>query len=149
MSDNWLQFISVDPTWQPTPGAADSAAAFLRALAPDSDEINAEFKDEVEFFHPGANWSGVECPSCGADAEGWWDDAMGVAAERGFADLTVAAPCCGAKTSLSDLRYVWPAAFGRFVLEAMNPNISEITAEQERRLADRLGTEFHTVWVHI
>ncbi|NZD50784.1 hypothetical protein [Rhizobium leguminosarum] len=44
-------------------------------------------------------------------------------------DINTVAPCCGATVSLNDLRYVWPAAFGRFALEAHNPGIGDTTWE--------------------
>ncbi|WSH63252.1 hypothetical protein U8Q05_16350 [Rhizobium ruizarguesonis] len=47
----------------------------------------------------------------------------------GFKDLNTVAPCCGATVSLNDLRYVWPAAFGHFALEAHNPGIGDTTWE--------------------
>ena len=134
MSDNWLKFIPVDPSWQPTPDAADQAAELLASMAPDG-EISVDFMEKIELFHPYGNWSGVECPSCGADAEGWWGDAVSRAAELDFTKLEVTTPCCGSTVSLNDLHYVWPTAFGRFVLEAMNPNIENTTAEQGRRLS--------------
>src|SRR5262249_33304393 len=76
MSDNWLQLIPTDPDYQPTPEAAERAREHLAALTPDADEVSAEFKESVEFFHPGANWSGVRCPRCDADLEDWWDSAL-------------------------------------------------------------------------
>jgi hypothetical protein len=149
MSDNWLQFIPVDPNWIPTPAAAERAVALLSAIAPQAEEVNAEFKEQVEFFHPHSNWEGVECPVCGADIESWWDEAMEAASQSGFTDLTVNTPCCGAATSLNDLRYAWPAAFGRFVIEAMNPNIRDTTPEQDGAMAECVGSALRKVWVHI
>jgi hypothetical protein len=149
MSDNWLKFVPVDPTWQPTPEAADRTAALLAAMAPGSDEIKISFNDKVELVHPYANWSGVKCPSCGADADGWWSDAVERAGELDFAELEVTTPCCSATVSLNDLSYVWPAAFGRFVLEAMNPNIGDTSIEQDRSLSECIGMELRKVWVHL
>ncbi len=121
----------------------------LRAFAPEADEVKAKFLDRTKFFDPGANWSGVECPLCGADAEAWWGEAMGDAYDGQFRDLAVTAPCCGGLTSLNELVYGWPAAFGRFVLEAINPNISDVTPDQERQLAEVLGLELRKVLKHM
>ena len=71
------------------------------------------------------------------------------AVKQSFGDLVVETPCCGLQTSLNDLHYIWPAAFGRFVLEAMNPNIGDTTAEQERALSDALGLPLRKVLVHL
>lgn len=149
MSDNWLQFIPSDPQFQPSSEAAEQARALLASFVPQSDEVLALFKNSTEFFHPGANWSGVECSACGADAEPWWQEAMDVASQSHFKNLIVTAPCCGAHVSLNELRYVWPAAFGRFALEAMNPNIRDLAPAQESRLSELVGQNLHKVWVHL
>lgn len=146
MSDDWIQFVPADPKAQPTKEAADKAVRLLKSFAPDADEVTATFTEDTEFFHPGVNWSGVRCPVCGADVELWWEDAMD---RESFSDLTVQTPCCRSHTSLNDLHYVWPAAFGRFVVEAMNANIGETTAEQERALSDALGLQLRKVLVHL
>ena len=104
MSDNWLQFVPVDPQFLPSADAAEVARRLLAEFAPDSESVTASFKDHIEFFHPMGNWSGVECPSCGADAEPWWLEAMQNGAETHFENLLVTAPCCGARVSLNEVR---------------------------------------------
>jgi hypothetical protein len=146
VSDNWLQFVPIDPNWQPTLEAADRAVALLTTMADDPDAVEASFKDSVEFVYAWSNWSGVKCPSCGTDLEEWWWEALGKAHEdSGFNDLNVVAPCCGAPTSLNDLDFEWPVGFGRFVLEAMNPGFIP-SEEQERELAECLGVKLRVVW---
>jgi hypothetical protein len=149
MSDNWLRYVPVDPQLQPSPLAAKAAEALLVAFFPEAEEVNSEFTESVAFIDPGANWSGVQCPCCGADAQAWWDDAMSVAADAGFTSLSVRASCCGAMTSLNAMRYVWPAAFGRYVIEAMNPNVKSLSANQLSQLATTLGGPITEVAVHI
>jgi len=149
MSDNWLQFVPIDPIFQPSLEAAERARALLASFTPEAEEVLASFKDQVEFFHPGSNWSGVECPACGADAEPWWEDAMSAASDSGFADLAVITGCCGAELSLNELRYVWPAAFASFVLEAMNPGVQDLSPAQEQQLTATLGCKLTKIWVHI
>ena len=149
MSDNWLQFIPVDPTYQPAEEAAECARALLAKFTPVADEINAEFKVTTEFFHPGSNWSGVRCPLCGADAQEWWEAAMDAASKRDFADLKATAHCCGASVSLNDLNYTTPAGFASFVLEAMNPNVRDLQPDQQAQLQTILGCELRRIWVHL
>jgi hypothetical protein len=115
----------------------------------DADEVTALFTDAVQFFHPGSNWEGVLCPVCGADAESWWEDAASAGSQRGFDTLLVTAECCGAQVSLNDLNYVWGAAFGRFALEAMNPNIRELSPDQALQLDNAVGHPLGKVWVHL
>jgi hypothetical protein len=149
MSDNWLRYVPVDPQFQPSPLAAKAAEALLISFLPEAEEVNSEFTESVAFIDPGANWSGVQCPCCGADAQAWWDDAMSVAAEAGFTSLSVRASCCDAMTSLNAMHYVWPAAFGRYVIEAMNPNVKSLSAIQLDLLAATLGCAVTEVAAHI
>ncbi|WP_245497711.1 hypothetical protein [Rhizobium leguminosarum] len=111
------------------PGKRHKSGLLAGNNRPGADEVKSSFEDEVRFYDPGENWSGVECSACGADAEEWWGEAMETASADGFKDLVTVAPCCGATVSLNDLRYVWPAAFGRFALEAHNPGIGDTTWE--------------------
>jgi hypothetical protein len=149
MSDNWLQFVPTDPTYRPSLDAAQAARSLLVAMAPRSDEVNVKFLDKIEFFHPGSNWSGVKCNACGADAESWWKKAMATAARNNFKALSVTAPCCGAHTSLNDLTYVWPAGFASFAIEAMNPNIDDLSDLHQKELATCLGCDLRKIWMHI
>ena len=137
------------PTARPTHEAADRAVQLLRTFAPRADYVSAQFKDKIEFFDPGANFSAVRCPGCGADAEPWWTQAMNLAYETSFTQLDVTTPCCGIQTSLNDLEYVWPAAFGVFVLEAKNANIGNTTALQDDELSSCLGLPLRKVLVHL
>lgn len=149
MSDSILRFVPADPSWQPSPADARKAVALLRSFVPEADDVKQEFEAEVRFYDPGQNWSGVECSACRADAEPWWGDAMETAFAYGLTSLWLEAPCCGTTISLNDLRYVSPAAFGRFALEALNPNIRDTTEEQDRRIAECLGTHVRKIWARV
>ena len=107
------------------------------------------FSERVKFIDPGANWSGVHCPSCGADAESWWAEAISHASESDFESLEIKTPCCNATVSLNELRYVWPAAFGSFVLEAMNPNAKGLSSTQLAQLAGVVGCTLREIPVHL
>jgi hypothetical protein len=149
MSDNWLRYVPTDPEFQPSASAATAAEALLRSFVPRADEVRSEFTEDVGFIDPGANWSGVSCPLCGMDAEPWWGDAMSAVAETDFANLEVHAPCCHATVSLNEMRYVPPAAFGRYVLEAMNPGVQGLSEGQTERLSTALGCPVREIPVHI
>jgi len=149
MSDNWLQFIPDDPNFQPSAEAAKDAEEMLASFVPDAESVHATFHQSIEFFHPGGNWSGVACPACASDIEAWWQDAMQTSGKSRFQDLMVSTPCCAKRISLNDLAYIWPAAFGRFALEAMNPNVKDITPAQEQVLSARLGHRLRKVWLHL
>jgi hypothetical protein len=149
MSDNWILFIPSDPEFKPSSSVAEQARSLLASFVPETEEVLVLFQSSVTFFDPGSNWSGVECPACGADAEPWWKESMDVAAQNNFKNLIVTTPCCRVRVSLNDLRYVWSAAFGSFVLEAMNPNICDLSLEQESKLQEVVGHKLRKVWIHL
>lgn len=149
MSDNWLRYVPLDPKYQPSPAQAHAAERLLTSFFPMAEEVQSEFTEHPTFVHPGANWSGVNCSSCGADAEDWWGNAMSAAADSDFNNLTSVAPCCGARISLNELHYGWPCAFGRYVLEAKNPNEKSLSEEQAKLLADAVGCSIKEIPVHI
>jgi hypothetical protein len=149
MSDHYLQLISTDPQFQPAPEAAEQARKLFETFTPQADSVAARFAESIEFFHPGSNGLEIHCPACGADASDWWSDAMDTAWKSHFDNITVTAHCCGASVSLNDLRYDWPAGFGRFMLEARNPNVPDLQASQVAQLQTTLGCTLRTIWVHI
>jgi hypothetical protein len=149
VSDHWIQFVPADPNAQPTKDAAERAVQLLSSCAPRADKVSFELKENTEFFSGLGNLSDIQCPACGVDVEHWWRGAMDRAWQTLFRDLAVTTPCCGSQTSLNDLRYIWPAAFGRFVLEAMNPDIGNTTAEQDDQLAKCLGLPLRKVLAHL
>jgi hypothetical protein len=55
---------------------------------------------------------------------------MDTAAESHFSILDVHAQCCGNKVSLNELRYIWPVAFGKCILEVANSRTPGLEAGQ-------------------
>lgn len=149
MSDSLLRFVPVDPEFQPAPSTAALAEEFLRKLLPNAERIAAKALHEVEFIDAGANWEGVHCPLCGADAEPWWGDSMSQAAESGFRSLRVLSGCCQRSVSLNELRYGWPVGFARFVLEAHSPQSEGLTAPQLEQLSGIVGCAVREIPVHL
>jgi len=147
MSDTSLRYVPADPFWQPTPEQAGKATDLLREIAPKAETVEANFEDVVRFYDPGKNWSGVRCPACDAGIEEWWGDTMEKAYETEFTNLFAQAPCCGASVSLDTLNYIWPAAFRRFALEALNPNMDDTTRTQDEELAESIGAPLRKIWV--
>ena len=149
MSDNWLRYVPTDPYYQPTVAQAKAAEQLLASFLPQSEDVQSKFTEHTVFVDPGSNWSGVRCSSCGADSETWWEEAISEAAEANFVNLTIVAKCCGSQVCLNELNYNWPCAFGRYVLEAMNPNARGLTPKQSELLATKLGCEVREVPVHL
>ncbi len=149
MSDHVLRLVPKDLHFWPEPAAARDAESLLRAFFPDSDHVQAKYFDAVSFIDAGENWEGVRCSACGADAEPWWNASMSTAAASAFSSLTARAPCCGSLIQLNQLNYVWPVAFGRFALEALNPNATDLSPDQLDRVSRTLGTSLLTVHARI
>lgn len=149
MSDNWLQYVPKEPTFRPSSDAAKRARQLLTAYLPNAEEVNTRLLKKITLFHPGSNWSGVLCPACGADAESWWDEAMEQASETDFKNMQCVARCCCSNFALNDLNYLWPTAFGSFVLEAMNPNSKGLSQSQLADLQAVLGCELFEIPLHL
>jgi len=150
MSDNWMTLIPTRPDHVPAPHAQEAARALLAELLPWADEVTASVSPQIVFVDPFENWSGVRCPLCHADIiEEWWMEALGMAFETAFANLTVLTPCCGGTTNLNDLDYIWPAGFSRFCLEARNPNVKDLDAQAVKRLESILGCQLRRIWQHV
>ena len=149
MSDNWLLYVPHDPWFQPNAGAIARAEALLRHMFPQADEISSQSSALPQFVHAGGNWDGVWCSSCGADLGSTWSSLVDSQDKgEGFPSLLVNAPCCGASVSLNDLRYGWPVAFGRFVLDAMNPNVASLS-ERIDQLEQVLGCQVREIQRHL
>jgi hypothetical protein len=127
------------------------ALELFESIAPEADEIEVKLSDKIQFFDCGANLERIICPRCGEEISiDWWQDRMGDDHDgNGFQLAKYSAPCCGASVSLDDLRYEWPQAFARFGIDAMNPNIDELSDEQRSAFERILGTPLRTVHQHI
>ena len=151
MSDNWIALIPRDPQFVPDEALQHLAADRLAAIAPEAEEIEIKVSDHVQFFDCGANLERITCPSCGQDVSvDWWqnrmdDDHNG----SGFKLAGYSIPCCGASVRLDELRYDWPQGFARFGIDAMNPDISELSTEDIQEFETLLGTPLRAIYQHI
>ncbi len=149
MSDNYLRLVPLDPEWIPSPDIAEKAVCILFKMLPAAAHVCSRVENGVVFYDAGGNTETISCPTCGSELGDWWGEAMAAAIASGFTNLSVVTPCCDAQTSLNDLDYVWPAAFGSFVLEATNPGVSAFTDAQRAALEEALGARLKTVWQHL
>jgi hypothetical protein len=149
MSDSFLRYIPIDPNFRPAHDAALSAVELLRSFLPEAQAIDSDFFERVRFVDCGSNWSGVLCPSCGADVEPWFFEAMNEAAKTGFTSLLIRSPCCETAFSLNDLDYLWPVGFAQYVLEAFNPDSRGLTPSQLSALETTLGCAVREIPAHI
>jgi hypothetical protein len=149
MSDFWLRYVPKEPGFRPNVESVAMAERLLRTYLPDAESVKSEEFEHVTFIDSGGNWAGVFCPSCGADAKSWWGTAMSEAHETQFARMDIRTPCCGAATSLNELRYGWPCGFGVYVLEALNPNVQGLNRQQLAALSGAVGHPMLEVQRHI
>ena len=147
MADYFLRLVPEDPAFVPPEDAREEACEALRAALPRAEEVTASVTEILRFVDPGTNLERILCPACAKDLDrGWWQGHMDHAATREFRNLRVTVPCCGTATSLDRLDYEWPAGFARFVLEASNPNVSELPGQQMRSLGRLLGCRLRQIW---
>jgi hypothetical protein len=149
MSDNWIALIPKDPRFVPNAAARRQARDRFAEIAPEADEIEAAVSENVKFYDCGGNFEGVCCPSCGSEVMAWWKERMDEDYDGGFKLASYAMPCCDERCTLDELVYEWPQGFGRFVLQAMNPNIGELDDRYRREFEEILGTELRVIYQHI
>ncbi len=150
MSDNWIALIPEDPRFVPDEAKQRQARDRFAEVAPEADEIDIKVSENVRFFDCGGNFERICCPSCGAEIPiAWWQDRMDEDYAEGFKLAAYATPCCGAACTLHELVYEWPQGFGRFALDAMNPNIGKLEDRHKQEFEDILGTKLRVIYQHI
>jgi hypothetical protein len=150
MSVNRIAIIPENPTFIPDAAKQRSARDRFVELAPEADEIEIKTSEKIKFFDCGANFERICCPSCRVEIPvEWWQDRMGEDYRDGFVLATYAVPCCGAKVTLHELEYEWPQGFGRFAIDAMNPNIDKLDDKYKRELEAILGTRLRVIYQHL
>jgi len=79
----------------------------------------------------------------------WWRNSVDVAYRDRFTDLAVTTPCCSTRTTLNDLVFDWPAGFSRFVLEARNPGVRDLSVTLVADLGRILGCSLRPIRARI
>lgn len=150
MSDNWITLIPVDPRFVPDAAKQAQALERFHTIAPEAEEIEVRVLENIQFFDCGGNFDRVRCPSCKAEIDiDWWQDRMNEDYSGSFALASYATPCCGANCTLHELDYEWPQGFGRFALDAMNPDIGRLDDRYKIELERILGTKLRVIYQHI
>ncbi|HVS34727.1 MAG TPA: hypothetical protein VMS17_04035 [Gemmataceae bacterium] len=150
MSDNYVILIPEDPHHVPARERQQKALERFREIAPRSREIKATMTEAVRFFDCGGNFERILCPNCGADIPvPWWRARMDSDYKAGFPLEKAATPCCGVQHTLHELTYEWPQGFGRFGIEAMNPNIGRLDDKLKVEFEQILGCSCRVIYQHI
>jgi hypothetical protein len=134
------------------PEAAKQARARDRfaQIAPNADGIELKVFEHIAFFDCGGNFERILCPSCRTEIPvEWWQDRMDDDYSNGFKLAKYKAPCCHAANTLHDLVYEWPQGFGRFALDAMNPDIGLLDDSLKKEFEEILGTALRVIYQHI
>jgi hypothetical protein len=149
LSDQFLILIPSTPDFVPSEAAQAAALERFRSYLPKADDVLFDTTPEVRFIDAGINFERVSCPACrGPLPLRWWQDAMAAAEKKGFADLRVTLPGCGKPSTLNDLVYFWAQGFARFTLEALNPGVKDLRADQVRELEKILGCPLRVILAH-
>lgn len=150
MSDNWVRLVPIEPNWTPAPEAVERAREIWASLVSTAEDVVARYEEGVVFYDASGNSETVSCPVCRSElATSWWSNAMDQAYMLNFTNLGIVVPCCGARTSLNDLLYDGPAAFGCFSLEAKNPNLAAIPESGRLAVERALQMSLKAIWQHI
>ena len=137
MSDNFLKIAPSAVGYIPDPESVRRTTALLKSMLPKADEVAFREWTGIQFVDQGCFFERVSCLQCGRELElDWWHEQMGSKwneSAKCFETLDVKPPCCGRQTSLNDLKYEWPAAFSRCILEVVNPG-RDLNEEELRQI---------------
>ncbi|PKO16177.1 MAG: hypothetical protein CVU39_09120 [Chloroflexi bacterium HGW-Chloroflexi-10] len=151
MSDNWIILIPKEPNYIPEEILRENARKRLLEIAPDSDKVKIIVTEHISFFDCGANLDRISCPKCNAELPpGWWQEKMHIDFDKDTFKLDkYLTPCCKHSCSLNELVYDWHQGFGKFAIEAMNPNIGPLKEIYILELEAILGTGLRVIYQHI
>lgn len=152
MSDHWIALIPEDPWFVPDEAKQRQARDRLALIAPNANDIGITVSEKVQFNDCGENFEHICCPSCESEITvSWWQDRMDEDYENGdgFILATYVMPCCGVKLTLHELKYEWSQGFGRFKLDAMNPDIGLLNDQHKIELEEILGTKLRVIYQHL
>ena len=140
MSDSWIIIIPNDPQFVPTMESQKGAEEYMRRIAGNADAVSMEATEDVRFIHCGENLESINCPHCANEiSTDWWQDQMDYQFEHAYTLDPIPLPCCGRLESLARLNYNWPQGYARFSVEAMNPDVPDLTETQVGEFENLLG----------
>lgn len=150
MSDNWIYIIPKDPHFVPALQARQRALDYMRQIVEKTDEVTSELSENVRFIDCGENLERIGCPECAREIScEWWRAQMEHQFKEGYTLEPVQVPCCGARLSLAKLTYDWPQGYALFSVQAMNPEIADLTTEQLQEFESILGCPVIKVFQHV
>ena len=107
--------------------------------------------DKVAFFDCGSNFERICCPGCADEIPiQWWHSQIDTDFDgSGYKLAAYSIPYCDYRATLNNLIYDWPQGFSLFALEAMNPNVGELSKQSKNEFEKILGTPLRVIYQHI
>jgi hypothetical protein len=151
MSENFIIIIPEDPFYIPSQNSQLKAETYLSKIAPNSEEVVSTTNEKIQFFNAGANFENVYCPFCQSIIEiGWWQNKMDEDYYgESFQLKEYQLPCCNQKSNLHLLKYSFVQGFGKYSLEAKNPNLGELSLSQIDQVERLLESKVRIVYQHL
>lgn len=155
MADYWTILIPEDPHYMPDANQRSRALERFRQLAPVADDLVIHARDSIGFFDCGGQFHSIRCPTCQAEIPvEWWQDRMAEDAvsydgDEGFKLNSYPGPCCNAPHTLNELVYEAPQGFARFAIEAWNPRMAPLAADDLAVLEAIVGARLRVIYRRI
>jgi hypothetical protein len=132
MSDKYITIIPEQPVYVPDLARQSRGVSYFLSIVPDSTKVKSSTSEHIQFVNCGENFESIKCPSCNKtiDME-TWQSWMGMDySEKGFNLNLHNTPCCGAKYTLHELKYLFSQGFAKYQLSAINSDIGQLSENQ-------------------
>jgi hypothetical protein len=149
MSDTILRLVPTSHTFIPSATEVAQAIHALEQLCPRAQEVTASIWDKVMFVDCGGNLDSISCVHCGADQLAWFFDETSRKYEANkLMDLQVKMPCCGASSSLNELKFDWPAGFASASIDVLIPDRDWLSDSELAQVSQALGHPVRQILAH-
>ncbi len=148
MGENWVVVMPRDAYAVPDQLTQRRLEHLLRTELAGAEEFTVATSQNPVFEHPGENWNGVRCPNCATEIDDDWFDGRVSFGPEGMDDLDTVTPCCGAPTTFNDLDFVSAAGFGRFRIEARDPDWDWDDRRLLATVEEAMGAPARVIFVH-
>lgn len=147
MSDFITKIVPINYDYIADEEQIQAVIMYIKEIVPDH-QIEAEVFETIQFVDCGGELEKIKCPDCGDEISfDWWGEAMDIAAEKEFSDLSVKLPCCGHDGSLNDLEYYFPCGFARMEISITNMG-RRFREEELDKIGELLGEKVQIILAH-
>jgi hypothetical protein len=151
MSDEIIRVILKDARKVPTKLAQEQALEYASNQWHKAESITNIQSEEIQFFDCAGDFLEVYCPKCKTkiEIEDWQEYMDSDYKNASFELKEYSLKCCNAKANLNELIYEKEQGFGRYCLEIINPNISEIAKNEKLHLEEIFEEEVRIIYQHL